>query len=308
MLDLICFTAASKRGACDVELGGGMDQINFSAWEGRTEEHNGGLSCQLAEAARASFGQSQTRLKAGDPLPPLWHWFAFLPSTATQHLGQDGHPPLGDFLPPVGLERRMSAGGSLSFHAPLHIGEALHRTSKIRRVTEKSGAAGMMVFVTVDHEISGAAGVAIREQQDIVYLAIPDAYTPPRKLSAPAASDVCEQVDVSAPLLFRYSALTFNSHRIHYDLPYAQSVEHYPGLVMHGPLQATLLMGLATRHAGRAPDRFSFRGVHPVFAGDQVHICGVREEDQSVSLCTTVASTEGAYQGMQARAIWEDKT
>lgn len=288
------------------EQTGAMDQVNFSAWENRTETRNGGLSAQLAEMARATFGHSRAGVQPGDEMPLLWHWFAFLPTTDTADLKGDGHPPLGDFLPPVRLERRMWASGSLQFHRPLHIEERLTRVSTIRSVAEKTGAAGEMVFVTVDHEISGEDGLAISEQQDVVYLPIPDAYTPPRKKPAPDAPDFRSDLTLSEPLLFRYSALTFNAHRIHYDLPYAQQVEHYPGLVVHGPLQATFLIEAAARRHARAPDAFSFRGVHPVFVKDRVHIAGVVEDGSRVSLCTAVTETDTTYQGMHAQATWEE--
>jgi len=283
-----------------------MDQINFTAWVNRTETRQGGVSSQVAEMAQATLGASENGVQPGSVRPALWHWFGFLPTTPTGDLGRDGHPPLGGFLPPVRLERRMWAGGKLTFHEPLHVGEALTRVSILRSVTEKDGAAGHMVFVTVDHEISGENGLAVSEQQDIVYLAIPDRYTPPRKQDVFAIPDLDEPVDATPTLLFRYSALTFNAHRIHYDLPYAQTVEHYPGLVVHGPLQATMLINAATRHQGRSPDHFSFRGVHPVFAGEPLRVMGQRDGEQALNLCTAVTSEGSAFQGMQAKAIWED--
>ena len=283
-----------------------MDQMNLAAWENRTETRSGGVSLQVAQMAQATLDAPQAAIETGHVLPALWHWFAFLPQTPTNDLGHDGHPPLGGFLPQVHLERRMWAGGKLTFHKPIHVGETLKRTSTIRSVTEKVGAAGRMVFVSVDHEIFGESGLAIKERQDIVYLAIPDHYAPPRKQDAFAAPDFDEAVETTPTLLFRYSALTFNAHRIHYDLPYAQTVEHYPGLVVHGPLQATMLIDAASRHVGRAPDRFSFRGVHPVFAGEATQIMGQRVDTNTLELCTAVTGDGAAYQGMQANAVWED--
>lgn len=283
-----------------------MDQINLTAWENRTETQFGGVSGQIAQMAQATLGSSQTEPTTGSVLPCLWHWFAFLPKTPTADLSRDGHPPLGDFLPPVHLERRMWVSGKLTFHEPLHVGEDLTRVSTIRSVTEKDGAAGPMVFVSVDHEVSGANGLAISERQDIVYLPIPDRYTPPRKQDVFTAPDVDETVETPPTLLFRYSALTFNAHRIHYDLPYAQTIEHYPDLVVHGPLQATMLMDAATRHIGRPPDHFSFRGVHPVFAGQALRLMGQHEDKTTLNLCTAVTEASTAYQGMQAKAVWED--
>jgi 3-methylfumaryl-CoA hydratase len=255
-----------------------------------------------AQAAHAVLGHQGTLApRAGDTLPPLWHWFGFPPTAPMAHLGADGHPKLGGFMPPVRLNRRMWAGGALEFLAPLRVGERLTRETRIANVVEKSGAAGEMVFVTLEHDISSEAGLAVREQQDIVYLQIPDRFRAPKAITPPQP-DLSEQTDVTTPLLFRYSAITFNAHRIHYDLPYAQQVEHYPDLVVHGPLQANLLMDMATRRRGRAPSMFSFRGVHPVFACDTLALAACKTSDAEWSLCTVANDT---HQGMQASAIWE---
>jgi 3-methylfumaryl-CoA hydratase len=279
-----------------------MDQINLSAWINRTEITQGGLPEMAAQMAHAVLGARGTDApRAGDPLPPLWHWFGFPPTASMDKLGADGHPRLGGFMPPVRLDRRMWAGGALEFMGPLHVGERLTRETRIANVVEKSGSAGDMVFVTLEHDISGENGLALREQQDIVYLQIPDAFRPPKAIPAPQY-DMREAVEVNSPLLFRYSAITFNAHRIHYDLPYAREVEHYPDLVVHGPLQANLLMDMATRHRGRAPAMFSFRGVHPVFAPDTLEVMASKTSDAEWSLCTVA---NGSHQGMQASAIWE---
>ncbi|QUJ75724.1 MaoC family dehydratase N-terminal domain-containing protein [Sulfitobacter albidus] len=276
-----------------------MDQINLSAWIDRREITTGGVDFATAQTARATLGGGP--LREGDRLPALWHWCAFRPTAEMADLGPDGHPRPGDFLPPVRLNRRMWAGGALEFLRPLHVGERLTRETRIAGVSEKSGAAGDMVFVTLEHEIAGEAGLAIRERQDIVYLQIPERFRAP-KPTAPFDADATEPVMISPPLLFRYSAITFNAHRIHYDLPYTQEVEHYPDLVVHGPLQATLLMDLATRHRGRAPSMFSFRGLHPVFASDTVALALQKASDAEWSLSTVANDT---HQGMHARAIWE---
>jgi 3-methylfumaryl-CoA hydratase len=218
------------------------------------------------------------------------------------NLGDDGHPKLGGFMPPVRLNRRMWAGGALEFLLPLHVGERLDRQTRIVDIVEKTGAAGAMVFVTLAHEIIGESGLALREQQDIVYLKIPDAFRPPKAIAAPD-SDFREAASLSTPLLFRYSAITFNAHRIHYDLPYTQTVEQYPDLVVHGPLQANLLMDFATRKQGDAPSRFSFRGVHPVFVSDTLELCASRAGGADWALCTV---SNGSHQGMQATATWEN--
>jgi 3-methylfumaryl-CoA hydratase len=279
-----------------------MDQMNLSAWINRTEIAVGGISVMGAAAAHAVLGHDGTAApQDGDPLPELWHWFGFAPTASMKQLGADGHPRLGGFLPPVRLDRRMWAGGALAFVAPVHVGEPLVRMTRIANIIEKSGAAGEMVFVTLEHEISGANGLAIREQQDIVYLRIPETFRAPKPV-APPHNDMRETVELSTPLLFRYSAITFNAHRIHYDLPYTREVEHYPDLVVHGPLQANLLMEMATRRRGRAPSMFSFRGVHPVFAPDTLEVSASRTSDAEWTLCTVA---NGSHQGMQASAIWE---
>jgi 3-methylfumaryl-CoA hydratase len=280
-----------------------MDQVNFSAWVGRTQIAEGVVQPQTSALVQATLGDPAVSAPSdGDCLPPLWHWYAFPPTAPMTELGRDGHPKLGGFLPPVRLERRMWAGGALTFHASLHVGEALTRRSRITAVSEKTGAAGDMVFVTVAHEIHGAHGLAVSELQDIVYLAIPESYRAPKPVEPPAAPDISEGMSVTEALLFRYSAITFNAHRIHYDLNYTQQVEHYPGLVVHGPMQANLLMDLAVRHRGRAPSSFSFRGVHPMFCPDDMRLLGVKENTARWSLCTATDS----HQGMQATATWEE--
>jgi 3-methylfumaryl-CoA hydratase len=272
-----------------------------SQWVDRVAQQCGTFDASTAERFAATLGIGE--LKAADAVPYLAHWCVFTPDAATAELSADGHPRLGDFLPPVQLSRRMWAGGSLEFLAPLHVGAEITRTSKIMAITEKDGAAGPMVFVTVTHDVFEDRVHAISETQDIVYLNIPEVFSPPQAKPTPAAPDVIEPAKMSEALLFRYSAVTFNAHRIHYDLPYAQQVEKYPGLVVHGPLQATLLMQTALRHApGRTPRTFRFRGVHPMFHFDDMHIFG-QDTDNGMTLCTGLV---GGHQGMQAKITWED--
>lgn len=204
----------------------------------------------------------------GPVLPPLWHWMLFQHIGKPSELGPDGHPKRGGFLPPVhDLPRRMWAGGRVTFLGPLHVGEAVTRTSTILSIDEKSGGSGRLVFVTVRHEIAGEGGVAIQEEQDIVYRGTEGAAVKPAQPAAPPAEGaLVRTIRPDTVLLFRYSAFTGNGHRIHYDFPYVTGEEGYPGLVVHGPLQATLLAGLAQEAAGGAPlARFSFRGRRPAF-------------------------------------------
>jgi len=280
-----------------------MDQINLGAWIDRSDTATGEVSGQTAQKINAVLGRSgQSAPAEGDPMPHLWHWYAFPPTAGMSELREDGHPRLSDFMPPVRLNRRMWAGGNLEFIAPIHVGEPLSRRTRIANVTEKSGAGGDMVIVSLDHEITASGRLAVMERQNIVYLPIPDTYTAPKAIAADEKPHIAEPQSITTPLLFRYSAITFNAHRIHYDLPYAQQVEHYPDLVVHGPLQANLLMEHATRQRGFAPRLFSYRGVHPLFASDQLTLNSVKTDVAEWAL-STVAN--GTHQCMQATAIWE---
>jgi 3-methylfumaryl-CoA hydratase len=215
-------------------------------------------------------------------------------------LGPDGHPLDAGLLPPMRLKRRMWAGGSLRFIAPLRIGDPLHRRSSVRDITEKEGATGPMMLVTVDHAIYGPKGLAIEERQDIVFLDIPDRFNPPKARAQ--TGNEASRVAMKETLLFRYSALTFNAHRIHYDKAYTTQVEHYPDLVVHGPLQATLLAQSAVTARGRMPSLFEYRGVSPMFVGEDLVI--TTEETNPATM--VLMSGQGGHQGMRATAIWEE--
>ena len=275
-----------------------MDRINVDAWAGRETRSKCQLNETEAQKVHATIGENAAP-RDGDTLPPLWHWYAFTPSEDNAALGSDGHVRNSTLLPPIYLPRRMWAGGNLSFHRPLHVGEPMERYTRVRSLTEKEGRAGSMILLTLDHLIYGTQGLAVEESQDIVYLNIPDEFTPPAKQEMPAPPR--ERVETPETLLFRYSAITFNAHRIHYDLSYTQDVEKYPGLVVHGPLQASLLMRTAVRHKGRTPLFFSFRAVHPMFTGASCDIA-VQETDEGLSLW----SGQSGHQCMQAHAVWEE--
>lgn len=279
-----------------------MDQLNLSAWVGRSVQDHGAVTALAAAQLHATVGDPGSPAPgAGDLLPGLWHWCAFPPLAHVTDLGRDGHPGPGALLPPIRLERRMWAGGGLRFHAPLRIGDPLTRRSSVRGVTQKDGATGPLILLTVDHQVFGPRGLAIEERQDIVYLDIPDTFTPPNKRAMPEVPGTARtRHAMTPPLLFRYSAMTFNAHRIHYDLDYTRAVEKYPALVVHGPLQATLLMRFATEARGAAPSQFDFRGIHPMFAGTDLDIAAV-EEDSGLAL---FAGQDG-HQGMTASAIWD---
>ena len=286
-----------------------MDQVNLSAWEGKSETQTGVISTAQAAQIHATLGTSgHAAPTEGEVMPPLWHWFAFAPTVANDRLARDGHPKLGDFLPPVPLGRRMWASGALKFHAPLTVGTPFEKSSRIAKVAEKEGRTGRMVFVTVEHQIAASGRTLIEERQDIVYLDIPDRFRAPEKMPMPEAPALHERTRATEPLLFRFSAITFNAHRIHYDLPYAQTVEHYPGLVVHGPLQACWLIEAARTYQGSVPATFRFRGVHPMLLipdepGD-IDIMATDSGEGTLSLY----SGQAGHQCMQATANWEETT
>lgn len=253
---------------------------DWSQWIGRTETRADVLDSGRADALRVALGLAEP-LVAGAPLPLLYHWLYFWDVRPPAGLGPDGHPARGGFLPPVPLPRRMWAGGSVQVVQPLVIGEAVVRESRIAGVETKSGRSGTLVFVTVEHEIRGANGVAVMERQDIVYrdAAAPGSIALP-PADAPVPQAAWQNSTVPDPvLLFRYSALTMNGHRIHYDRPYAMQEEAYPALVVHGPLQATMLADLAERNLGRPVSKFEFRGTSPAFDGLPLQVCGERSDE-----------------------------
>lgn len=239
---------------------------DYAAWIGREERSDDQIDLRSARALAATLDLDPQHLQPGDALPPLWHWVYFTPTTRQSGLGPDGHPERGGFLPPVTLPRRMWAGGRVDFRQPLRIGDAAKRESRILRCERKDGRSGELVFVTVRHSLHGPAGLALVEEHDIVYRAGQPGGTPLAGETPPAQADFRRRVHPDAPLLFRYSALTFNGHRIHYDRKYVTEVEGYPGLVVHGPMIATLLLDLL-RH--QMPDAelasFEFRAVRPTF-------------------------------------------
>ncbi len=257
---------------------------HLRSWEGRSEMHEDILTQAPARALAATLDHAGTGPVQGDELPPLWHWLYFLPRAPQRELGEDGHPRLGGFLPPVPLPRRMWAGGRLRWHEPLRLGEAARRVSTIESVMHKGGRTGDLLFVTVKHEISQGQGVALTEEHDIVYRqaaapAAPGAAAPALP-DAPAGAQWSRDIVPDAVLLFRYSALTFNGHRIHYDRSYVTQVEGYPGLIVHGPLIATLLMDLAREQLPAARfTSFSFKAVSPLFDLNPFLVCGKPSAD-----------------------------
>ncbi|MFN7056729.1 MaoC family dehydratase N-terminal domain-containing protein [Hyphomonas sp.] len=263
-----------------------MDAATLESWTGRTEARTETLASAPAKGLAATLDQEKEGFGPGAELPPLWQWLYFLPQARASEMGRDGHPKLGGFLPPVALPRRMWAGSRCRFHAPLRIGEEAAKTSEILKVAEKSGRAGTMVFVTVRHVWSVGGEARAEEEQDIVYLPIPEVFAPPEAVAVPEGN-WRERLAIDAVLLFRFSALTFNAHRIHYDRTYAMETEKYPGLVVHGPLQAMLLMEAARRWVpGLKVAAFEFRGLRPLFDHDEISVCGRRLEDGRIELHT----------------------
>jgi 3-methylfumaryl-CoA hydratase len=247
--------------------------MNLQDWIGRSERVEDVATVTPYAALAATLDYPSTlgaqRPTPGTPLPKLWHWLYFLPIHPQSALGADGHAKLGGFMPPVALPRRMWAGSDFEFHQPLLVGDALSRTSTIVDIKEKSGRTGNLIFVKVRHEVrrNGEQAVALTEHHNIVYRAAAstdDVVPPPQ--AAPNQWAWERRIVPDDVLLFRYSALTFNGHRIHYDRKYVTEVEGYPGLVVHGPLIATLLMDLLRRHQGDAQVlRFEFKAVRPTF-------------------------------------------
>jgi 3-methylfumaryl-CoA hydratase len=251
------------------------------AWEGRSETLHDTITAAPVRNMSATLDRDDPAPTTGTELPPLWHWLYFLPSARQSEIGPDGHPRRGSFLPPVPLPRRMWAGGRLQWHAPLRVGEAVQRTSRIVSVSHKSGRTGDLVFVLVRHEVSNAQGLALSEEHDIVYRAAAQAGDPvPAPQAAPADAAWSREIVPDDVLLFRYSALTFNGHRIHYDRRYVTGVEGYPGLIVHGPLIATLLVDLARRKRPDAQLRgFSFKAVRPTFDLHPFRVNGIPSAD-----------------------------
>ncbi len=239
----------------------------FAAWLGSTETLEDDIALAPVLRAAATLDDAESVFARGSALPPLWQWLFFLPRAPQSSLGGDGHPKKGGFMPPVDLPRRMFAGGRMRFHRPLTIGEPAERVGTILGISEKSGRSGRLAFVTVGYRFLQNGAVCVEEEQDIVYR------EPGGTVAAPVPAPLAplpgeawfRTITPDPALLFRFSAITFNAHRIHYDRPYASEVEGYPGLVVHGPLTAMLLMELVRRGTARPVRAFEFRAQAPLF-------------------------------------------
>ncbi|MCY3727280.1 MAG: MaoC family dehydratase N-terminal domain-containing protein [Rhodobacteraceae bacterium] len=259
------------------------DKSNLQSWVGQEMILEDKLRPEPAHFMQATLDRKPS-LNAGDTLPPLWHWLYFLEARPISELGREGHPKTGGFLPPVELPRRMWAGGRFEFINPLILGKEVTKYSTITSIVKKEGRSGKLCFVTVKHNIYQEGQSAVIEEHDIVYREdpLPDA---PQSEPKPTSVlvDFSETIRPTEIMLFRYSALTFNGHRIHYDIDYARNVESYEGLVFHGPLTATLLIDLALRQTGKQPKQFSFRALAPLVGIIPFEIAG-KEVDDSLDL------------------------
>ena len=273
---------------------------HLQSWIGKTETAFCNLPSFPAQALSGAIEQ-KGNFEPGNQLPAPWHWLYFLAPTNRSSTGEDGHPQKGGFLPPVPLPRRMWAAGSMEIKRPLHLGERTEKTSKITSVEAKEGRSGPLVFVNLQHEFIQGGSTCITEEQNLVYREAPQQRselppgTPPKQ-----NADFSRVITPDPVLLFRYSALTYNGHRIHYDRDYAVNEELYPALVVHGPLLATLLMQLARETFPTSSiSGFSFRAVRPTFDTHPFALCGKREGDQlslwstdhTGSLCMSATAT-----------------
>ncbi|MDH3480890.1 MAG: acyl-CoA dehydrogenase [Gammaproteobacteria bacterium] len=261
----------------------GLDIETLRQWTGREETAQATITPDPCDRMAATLESANLDLTEGSPLPALWHWMYFLPTARASDIAIDGHPSKGGFLPPVPLLRRMWAGSRIMYHDEFRIGAEATRKSIIKDIEQKSQGLDAKIFVTVRHEFSTAGSLCLVEEQDIVYRHPPLVRSSAAKpLPAPAKAEWSQTIVPSPVLLFRYSALTFNAHRIHYDRSYACATEGYPGLVVHGPLTATLLMALLKRNA---PDfairKIAIRALKPLFDLHAFELQGCGDQERA---------------------------
>jgi 3-methylfumaryl-CoA hydratase len=254
-----------------------IDLPHLRQWMGKPKIDRDTLSVRHARLMAATLGLQQELLAEGSPLPPLWHWLYFLEGSPPDELGEDGHPARGGFLPPVPLTNRMWAGGQVSFISPLKLGTVVEKRSIVSSVEHKAGRSGDLLFITVVHEIFHNGTLALSEEQDIVYRNPSKAHS--RAQQASQIASVTKPFAPNSTTLFRYSALTFNGHRIHYDADYCRNIEGYDNLVIHGPLSATVLAGFSEEISGRKLRQFNFRGQHPALLGTMLTLNGTIKEN-----------------------------
>ena len=280
---------------------------HLQEWLGKTENLQDIITAAPVRALSATLDRPDPAPNDGTFLPELWHWLYFLPCALQSEIGPDGHPKRGGFLPPVPLPRRMWAGSRVQWLAPLSVGDGIERVSRIESVTHKAGRTGDLIFVLVKHAISNQNGLALIEEHDIVYRDAPGPDDKPvAPTPAPTGATWSKTITPDDVLLFRYSALTFNGHRIHYDRKYATEVEGYPGLIVHGPLIATLLVDLVRQSIpGCKLKSFEFRAIRPTF---DINIFKVSakpdlETDPSGKTISIWAEDHEGWLTMQATAV-----
>ncbi len=277
-----------------------VDLEQLRSWEGREERREDVISLAPVQMLAATLDRDPEKYAEGDPLPPLYHWLFFPSLTRTSDLARDGHARLGEFMPPVPFPRRMFAGARVDYRGELQIGQRVERVARISTVRYTEGRSGPLVFVTVTYELSDVDGLKLVEEQDIAYRPATASRGGAAKAeSTPPQGDFSREVIPDEALLFRFSALTFNAHRIHYDLPYTQA-EGYPGIVVHGPLTAVLLADLVTHETGHLTlAHFSFRARSAFFLGDRMTLLGKRT-DRSIELA---ALSDTSVVGLTASAV-----
>jgi len=274
------------------------DLEHLRKWIGRSTQASDIVTAQQVKGLRATLFLEIGEPRTGDAAPFTMHWCLAPPVVPISELGGDGHPARGGFLPPVPLPRRMWAGGELEFFDVLLVGDEVTRTSRIAEVTMKEGSTGPLCFVSVDHLVTTPRGTAIRERQDIVYRDVSTTPSAPAKAATPPPSPEHRETHMAdTVLLFRYSALTFNGHRIHYDRDYVTRVEGYPGLIFHGPMQAALLVEFSAKlHGGAAPKKFVYRGVQPLFEGSEFSV-NANTTEAGMELWTANSESEPTMKG-----------
>ena len=256
---------------------------DFKDWLGRSETKTAVINARQAELMAATFDMDIP--KEGMPLPACWHWAWFNDAKPHSELGRDGHPKRGGnaLLPPITLPRRMWAGGNIEFLKPIIVGKEITKKSTIEKIAEKSGTTGALCIVAILHELSDGNELCIKEQQNLVFREDPKSTslknTPP---TPPEGAQLSKEITPDPVTMFRYSALTFNGHRIHYDVDYARDVEGYDGLVFHAPLTATLLLGLAKKIAGTEIPNFKYRATAPLFGHQAFSIHGKKEDGKII--------------------------
>ncbi len=277
------------------------DLERFTQWIGRSETRRDTATAAPLVSLCALLDREDPAPQPGEAAPPLAHWLYFLPNYRQSDAGRDGHVARGGLLPEMPLPRRMWAGSRILFHRALRVGSPIERVSTIRDVKVKHGRSGALVFVTVRHEVGDEAGPVLTDEHDIVFRGEGALANPP--VPAPEGAPWQREIRPDPLLLFRYSAVTYNGHRIHYDHPYTTQVEGYPGLVVHGPLIATLLVDLLRREKpGVELTGYDFRALRPLYDVATFHTCGAPDEAaRSARLWTRDA--DGAIT-MEATARW----